>query len=116
MLSKAILGGAFLGIVLFVTPSFADGCSDTNAQLDTALHNGDQIAQEFIRVSRLKPLPHTDAALCAAANNGLRELTVRAPLDRQCFANDTEHARAEAFLGALLGYFHQRSDQFHCGG
>jgi hypothetical protein len=64
----AVFCGVTLSLLtVSVTSAWASDCANHNAKLDGLRADMKQYLDQLDRVGKIKPLPHTDAALCSSA-------------------------------------------------
>jgi hypothetical protein len=64
----AVFRGATLSLLtVSVTSAWAGDCAKFNAKLDGLQADMKEYLGQLDRVGKIKPLPHTDAALCSSA-------------------------------------------------
>ena len=113
----AIMKTLSYGIVLSalatnLTPAWADACGDIRAKVGKIQSDMTRQEAEKTRVERIKPTPHTDAALCKVTLKIIDEAgyLIFHSHDGNCYSNPDVlfNAASEANKGAniIAGLFH----------
>lgn len=97
------------------TPVLADNRSDFRGQVAIVMAALDRSTAQSNRVVQIKPVPRTDAALCAAVNKFIHEAQMAQGYeDKKCFASEAKFNEFGTSLQRLINSQSKTAGLFHC--